>query len=52
MTKSLNKAKEKYTRFERQDIQIQEDMKHLKTQIKKLTSGIEKVRIYLLSLTV
>lgn len=43
MAKSLNKAKEKYTRFERQNIQIHEDSKHLKTQMKKLSSGIEKV---------
>jgi hypothetical protein len=44
MAKALNKAKEKFTRFEREQIQIQEDEKHITTQIKKLKGGIEKVK--------
>lgn len=46
MAKEMNKAKERYTSFERQDIQLQEDAKHLKGQIKKLTAGISKVSYY------
>jgi peptidoglycan hydrolase CwlO-like protein len=40
MAKTLNDAKAKYTKYERQDIQISEDKKHITKQIDKLKKTI------------
>lgn len=40
MAKALNDAKGKYTKFERQDIQLTEDKKHISKQLAKLQKDI------------
>jgi len=42
MGSELNKAKSKFTRFERQNIQLNEEKKHLKEKLKQLKKEIEK----------
>lgn len=41
--KSLNDAKTKYARFDRQNAELTENKKHFRAQIKKLSAKIEKV---------
>ena len=38
----MDKAEEAFKEFERKDIKLREDMKHLKTKLKKLTDKIAK----------
>ena len=38
----LEKAEETFKEFERKDIKLREDMKHLKTKLKKLSDKIAK----------
>lgn len=43
--KSLNKAKDQYNEFGRQNAQLAEDRKHLGRQLKDLSKSIENVLI-------